>query len=138
LFDTVDTCRRCHHNFEHDAVWDWEKIFDSVETGESLVSLLDPLVGQKEDFFGSSLHYCEDCEVGMQTPCASDGSHDAQAEGSNETAESDSEDDEDPLGGMQVSGMEKQQSEEGADASSSNESSSSRSFSDEDSGEEAD
>jgi hypothetical protein len=138
LFDTVDSCRCCHHNFEHDAVWDWEEIVASVENGKSLVSLLDPLVGQKEDYFGSSLHYCEDCELGMQTPCASGESHDAQAEGSDETAESDSEDNEDPLGGMQVSGMGYQQTEEGADASSSDESSSSSSFSDEDFGADAD
>jgi hypothetical protein len=138
LFDTVDSCRRCHHNFEHNAVWDWEEIVASVENGKSLVSLLDPLVGQKEDYFGSSLHYCEDCELGMQTPCASGESHDAQAEGSDETAESDSEDNEDPLGGMQVSGMGYQQTEEGADASSSDESSSSSSFSDEDFGADAD
>lgn len=49
-----------------------------------------------------------------------------------------SEDDQDPLGGVQVFGIGYEQMEDGADDGSSNESSSSRSFSDEDAGKEAD
>lgn len=138
LFRTTATCRYCHRHFLHDELLDWEEIVVSVEAGNSLASLLDSVSNEQKHALACSVLYCETCEMDMQTLRESDESQDDEAEDSDGNMESDSEDDEDPVSGMQVSGMGYEQTEEGADANSSDESSSSRSFSDEDSGEEAD